>query len=323
MVKDSKAKRQKFNVTPNQSKQILSLFAEDLDPKEIGKSLRINITHVLKVIAVRRKPVQLQRRLPSAASREVVPVNIYSYSFNSSDLHWIVLQTGEARMISIPDFAFKFSSCVCELPGGALYFTGGGITLFRSNEVWCVEGLKDFGVVSKRPMLTKRGNHACVYVKGFLLVFGGYAISSPLVECERFDTSTERWDVLPKLLQPYVYLSAVAFEATNCVYVLGGDGNEVDELKLNNLKWRQLSLRLPYVSSRIPTFTVKGNDAEFFIVQGAGLLRVNPSLDELGVVRTLSQNIECSNGPSYFSNGVLYCTQGTNPPIVHLHIGAL
>jgi hypothetical protein len=104
-------------------------------------------------------------------------------------------------------------------------------------------------------------------------------------------------------------MSGVVIEKS--LYAIGGQdgkGNILDlvqRLSLESLTWDLLELRLPFAGCGIPCFKV--TDTEVYLVVNKTLcafagLKVRP-------IKTLTIDIQCVLGASYYHKGILYCFQ--------------
>lgn len=340
MVKRRRNKKPPCKVSKVTQTQILDLFKTGKLPEEIGKYLKVKITHVLQVITAKRRSPRLARlklTKPSSAtsgnasetlerrSFEVKPNCIYTSGIMYQDIHWIVLATGESRMVKLPQGNFTHHCCCTELPGGQLYFTGGGISIFKSRNVMSVAIKNDFANIEKPKMLTKRSSHSAVHYKGYLFVISGYAVGNYLKECEVFDLQTEKWDTLPSIPYPDILLSCIAYAPLNCLYAFGGSDLErkavIQVMDFNKLSWRCMSVILPGIPSKIVSFVLDNDSSQIMVVQDNLLLSFNPVLEQFDTVMTLSASVSCSNGTFCYSKGVLYWPSNYNPPLSQCFIG--
>jgi hypothetical protein len=171
-------------------------------------------------------------------------------------------------------------------------------------EVVRIDTLREFAVFAQPPMLTPRRAHACVYHAQFLYVIGG-AADEYLQECERYVCAENRWEALPPLPRASSRLSGVVLEGS--LYALGGSYEKgaldlVQRLRLSDLSWECMDLRLPQADFNIPCF----KDTQVYLVIKKTLYLFTGL--EVVPVKTLQYDIENWYGPSYYCRGSLYCS---------------
>jgi hypothetical protein len=180
--------------------------------------------------------------------QDSLPTFIYSYKYDTEQLHRTSLVTGEQSCHHIPSYRFKNSCCWSEVPGGSLLIiTGGGIP--EGREVVRIDTRREFAVAQCPPMLSPRAYHAAVYHTPHLYIFGGWDTNRHLSECERYVCAENRWEALPPLPRACSLTSGVVVESS--LYALGGyDGSYFDlvqRLSLESLTWELMLFRLPFV----------------------------------------------------------------------------
>eukprot|EP00359_Climacostomum_virens_P008217 CAMPEP_0204903850 /NCGR_PEP_ID=MMETSP1397-20131031/4519_1 /ASSEMBLY_ACC=CAM_ASM_000891 /TAXON_ID=49980 /ORGANISM="Climacostomum Climacostomum virens, Strain Stock W-24" /LENGTH=158 /DNA_ID=CAMNT_0052072555 /DNA_START=211 /DNA_END=684 /DNA_ORIENTATION=+ len=158
-------------------------------------------------------------------------------------------------------------------------------------------------------MLRERANHAVTYHDNYLYSIGGYDSSFYLRDCERFDVTLEKWEAFEPLPRACFCSSVIALEEPRCLYALGGgiDLHGIDliqRLKLDELRWDILELKLPDPSSYVACF--KLDESQVYFVIDTNLYCFTPRANSIKSVKALSEVISSFNGPSYYSNGVLY-----------------
>jgi hypothetical protein len=246
-----------------------------------------------------------------------LPTFIYSYENNSDMLLRTHLVTGEESCYRVPSYLFKCYSCCSELPGGSLLITGGRLSAVR--EVVKIDTLREFAVSQQPPMLTPRSLHTCVYHAPSLYVLGGWAGRS-LSACERFMCAESRWESVPPLPIACYEASGVVVEGS--LYALGGFNAQlldfVQKLRLEQLTWECLELRLPHTGSCIPC--LKSSDTEVYLVMHKTLYSFTPL--RVLPVRSLPEDNENWSGNSYYCRGTLYCAN-YDGAVTRLEIGSL
>jgi hypothetical protein len=232
-----------------------------------------------------------------------VPTFIYSYKYNTAQLHRTSLVTGEQSSLRVPSYTFKDGCCWSEVPGGSLLITGRGFPAVR--EVVRIDTRREFAACFCPPMLTSRYCHASVYHTPHLYILGGW-IGTYLRECERYVCAVNRWEALPPLPKACSQTSGVVVE--NSLYALGGyDGSFLDlvqKLSLESLTWELMQFRLPFAGYGIPCFKLR--DTEVYLVVNQTLCSFTAF--EVRSLKTLTENIQSWYGASYYHKGTLYCS---------------
>jgi hypothetical protein len=257
--------------------------------------------------------------LQAQLHEDTFPAFIYSYLGKTNQLHRTSLVTGAQSIHRVPSYQFKPGCCWSEMFGGSLIITGGGWPV-AVREVVRIDTCREFAVAQQPPMLTPRSLHAAVYHTQHLYVLGGHKGTIYLGECERYLCTEHRWEALPPLNRTCRAMSGVVVESS--LYALGGyDGTLLDlvqKLSLESLTWELMQLRLPHADGGFPCFKLK--DTEVYLVVNKTLcsftsLQIRP-------LKTLTEDIECWSGASYYRRGTLYCS--TNGGAVRSHeIGSL
>jgi hypothetical protein len=230
------------------------------------------------------------------------PKFIYGYREDTDQLHRTNLVTGQQTRHRVPSYQFKEGCCWSEVPGG-LIITGGGLPAVR--EVVRIHTRREFAATRCAPMLTPRRFHAVVHTTQHLYVLGGYN-EGCLGESERYVCSENQWEALPPLPRACTSMSGVVVKRS--LYALGGyDGSLLDlvqNLSLERLTWKIMKLRLPQLGHGIPCFKLR--DTEVYLVVNKTLC----SFTALQVLplKTLTEDINCWRGASYYHSGTLYCS---------------
>jgi hypothetical protein len=116
-----------------------------------------------------------------------VPTFIYSYEYNTDQLHRTSLVTGEHSSYRVSSYTFKGCCCWSEVPEGSLLITGGEDEAYRVvREVVRINTRREFAVAHCAPILTPRRMHAAVYHTPHLCILGGSNDDICLSECERY-----------------------------------------------------------------------------------------------------------------------------------------
>jgi hypothetical protein len=248
-----------------------------------------------------------------------VPTFIYSYSYDTDQLHRTSLVTGDHSSHRVPSYTFKGGCCWSEVPGGSLLITGGGSPTV--SEVVRIDTRKEFAVAHCAPMLTPRLAHAAVYHTPHLYTLGGWSGDTELSECERYVCAENRWEALPPLPRSCRYASGVVVESS--LYALGGyDGSSyldlMQKLSLESLTWELMHFRLPFAGGCIPCFQLR--DTEVYLVVNKTLYSFTAL--EVQPLKTLTEDFQCFGGASYYRRGTLYCSN-YDGGVCSLEIGSL
>jgi hypothetical protein len=233
-----------------------------------------------------------------------LPAFIYSYTEDTDQLHRTNQVSGEQLSHQVPSYIFKRGCCWSEVPGGSLLITGGGYPAV--SEVVRID-VGTFEVSSQRDMHTPRRAHAAVYHSQHAYVLGGNDFRS-LSECERYVCAENRWETLPSLPRACFGLSGVVVEKS--LYALGGAVglttalDLVQKLSLESLTWKLMQLRLPQADSGIPCFKLR--DTEVYLVVKKTLCSFTGL--EVRFLSTLTEDMKSWFGASYYSGGILYCS---------------
>jgi hypothetical protein len=170
---------------------ICELLTSGLSPEDISLALKIDIETVHQIIA--SEPMHRPRMVQHLKTQDLhapqlhedtLPTFIYSYKYNTDQLHRTNLVTGEHSSHRVPSYTFELGCSWSEVPGGSILITGGGYPdVVR--EVVRIDTRREFAVAHCPPMLTPRTGHAAVYHTPHLYILGGLN-ECFLSECERF-----------------------------------------------------------------------------------------------------------------------------------------
>jgi hypothetical protein len=174
-------------------------------------------------------------------------------------------------------------------------------------------------------MKTPRYVHGSVFYGGFLYVIGGHNTAA-LAECERYDSSQDKWQPIAPLPHATGYHEAIVCGYTRRIYILGGynstgDLDLIQEFELESQTWKLLEVKLPSKSHWIPCFRVK-NQALIYFILGGALHSFSPITYTLAKIKPVT-NIQSYNGPSYFAKGTLYYPYHGSGPLNKLVIGEI
>jgi hypothetical protein len=294
-------------VSQDTLKVICELTQKEFSPEAISYLLGLKVQTVLQVIA--RENFGSKHLNQEGSQCKQDPTYIYSYLYNTGQLHMTNLVTGEHSSHRVPSFTFTIGCCWSEVPGGSLLITGGEEDdLIAGREVVRIDTRREFAVAHCAPMLTPRLAHAAVYHTPHLYILGDENGSSKVLsECERYVCAENRWEALPPLLTACMNTSGVVVERS--LYALGGnDGSRaldiVQRLSLDCLSWELMQFRLPFAGCCIPCFKLK--DTEVYLVVGQTLCSFTAL--EVRPLKSLTQYIQSLFGASYYRRGILYCS---------------
>jgi hypothetical protein len=232
-----------------------------------------------------------------------VPTFIYSYEYETHQLHRTHLVTGEHSSHRVPTYTFKYGCCWSEVPGGSLLITGGEVPAV--GEVVMIDTRREFAVAHCSPMFTPRMAHAAVYHTPHLYILGGWS-GSYLSECERYVCAENRWETLPHLPRACNNTSGVVVESS--LYALGGSDDSlldlVQKLSLESFTWELMQFRLPFADFGIPCFKLR--DTEVYLVVKMTLCSFTAL--EVRPLKTLTEGMPSWYGTSYYYRGTLYCS---------------
>jgi hypothetical protein len=294
---------------------ILKLTLSGSSPEAISLALDLELQTVIQVIAKgdfgsknldqewsQCKQVPLAQEAMLQTQSEV-PTFIYSYLYDTDQLHRANLVTGEHSVYRVPSNTFK-EVCFCsEVLGGSVLITGGGYPAVR--EVVRIDTRREFAASHCTPMLTPRRRHAAVYHTPHLYILGGWN-DSYLRECERYVYAENRWEALPPIPKACSGTSGVVVESS--LYALGGYGDSsldlVQKLSLESLTWELMQFRLPFIGFDIPCFKLR--DTEVYLVVNKTLCSFTAF--EVRPLKMLTADIKCQFGVSYYRRGTLYCS---------------
>jgi hypothetical protein len=310
---------------------ICKLTLSGSTPEVISLALDLNVQTVIQVIARGNfgnkdleegnqcEQAQLAQEAMLQAQSEV-PTFIYSYDYNTDQLHRTSLVTGEHSSHRVPSHTFKHYSCWSEVPGESLFITGGwNQDQSGVREVVRIDTRREFAVAHCAPMLTPRAGHAAVYHTPHLYILGG-SNDKCLSECERYVCAENRWEALPLLPRACQGTSGVVVERS--LYVLGGhDGLVLDlvqRLSLESLTWELMQFKLPFAGYGIPCFKLR--DTEVYLVVNKTLCSFTAF--EVCSLKTLTEDIQSWFGVSYYRRGTLHCSNWKGG-VLSLEIGSL
>jgi hypothetical protein len=112
---------------------ILKLAHSGLSPDTISSCFRLSTPTVQRVIANdsmhKARVVQqlMTKDLQALQLQDTLPTFLYSYKYDTDQLHRTHLVTGEQSINRVPSYQFKVGCCWTEVQGGDLLITGGGV----------------------------------------------------------------------------------------------------------------------------------------------------------------------------------------------------
>jgi hypothetical protein len=261
--------------------------------------------------------LQATREALNHLHEDTLPSFIYSYEYDTDQLHRTNLATGEQSSHEVSSHTFKWGCCWSEVLGGSLLITGGGYPA-ATREVVRID-VGTFEVTPQPHMLTPRRWHAAVHHTQQLYVLGGHN-DRELRECERYLAAENRWEPLPPL--PRACRSASGVVVERSLYALGGhDGSPLDlvqKLSLESFTWELMQLRLPHAGCSISCFKLRDTDV-YLVVNATLCCFTGPQVYPL---KTLTTSIHGWCGPSYYSRGTLYSSDDEGA-VRTLEIGSL
>jgi hypothetical protein len=246
---------------------------------------------------------------------------IYNFQYSTTNLHKTNLSTGQESTTALTH-TFKAYSSLCESPEGILFITGGYNPV--TSEVVCINPTTN-AVTPKPPMKTPRYVHGSAFYGGFLYVIGGHNGSAVLAECERYDSSQDKWQPIAPLPHANYRQEAIVCGYTRKIYTLGGHGGSVildliQEFELESQTWKLLDVKLPSKSCYIPCFRVK-NQALIYFIQDGTLRSFSPITYTFANIKPVT-NIQ-SYRQCYYAKGTLYCPHWESCPLQKLVIGEI
>jgi hypothetical protein len=207
-------------------------------PEAISLALDLNVQTVLQLIA--RGDFGSKHLDQEGNQCKQDTTFIYSYMYNTGQLHRTSLVTGERSIHRVPSYRFMECCCWSEVPGGSLLISGGQNRDYdAAREVVRIDTRREFAATHCAPMLTPRIAHAAVYHTPHLYILGGRN-GRCLSECERYVCAENRWEALVPLPRACSGTSGVVVE--NSLYALGGHDESsfldlVQKLSLECLTW--------------------------------------------------------------------------------------
>lgn len=290
---------------------IRTLYNSTMSPLEISESLSFSIEEVEEVL----------EELAEISYTSIVPRYIFSYNWDSTEFYRMDIESGELVTHHFPN---KFISCIswCEIPGDFIYLSGGKISFYDYSRETSIVNIHTFEVTPKAPMNNLRFCHASAYYRGYVYVIGGQLLRENLVDCERYSIAKDEWEIIPSLPKASHGINSVIIEPTKCLYVIGGNTDEVQELNLLTLSWRVLPIQLPGQVFWYPVFRLSPEAFTIYFLYESKLYSIDPQEMQLEEVKTVSANFQAFCGPSYYNRSTLYIPNIYGAP-ERLEIGSI
>jgi hypothetical protein len=239
-------------------------------------------------------------------------MRIYSYDYRSGKVNWESLLNAETGVVK-PCRLIYIGACWVELPDRSLFFAGGFYSEGASQEAWRLNVTRDFSVVEVPLMHSHRYGHQVVYFQGFV-----YAICGGTNRTERYCLDTQEWQELEFCVTYLTKHSAIALEATQSIYVLGGrasaNTSTILAFSVVSLTWSALSVALPAAQVYLPCFKVPSHSSSIFFVHELTVYRLEALSLQLQSVKSTTEVVENDRAACYYWQGSLYCTE---------HLGSL
>jgi hypothetical protein len=262
----------------------------------------------------------LHHELAPPLHEQALPTFIYSYEFDTDQLHRTDLVTGEQSSHTVPQHTFNYGCSLNELPGGSILITGGlemsGRLVVLSKKVVLIEVQRGFAVSDKECMWYARRNHAAVHHAQYVYALGGFITSNSRSNqntwlgnlCERYVCAEDRWEVLPRMPRACQLVSAIVL--ADSLFTLGGfdwmsNTDWIQRLSLDSLTWELMEVKLPTSGRGIPCFKVC--DTKVLLVINKSLYSFTPLEIQLLRALNMHEDIRCY-GASLYSKGTLYCS---------------
>mmetsp|Transcript_11156 Transcript_11156/g.21938 ORF Transcript_11156/g.21938 Transcript_11156/m.21938 type:complete len:258 (+) Transcript_11156:28-801(+) len=247
----------------------------------------------------------------------------YTYGFYdcSSTLIKTNLATKQATSITCSSYSFEVDFRWAESQPGIIYISGGAYEFMGGcfNTVVKVSTFRDFAFTLMSPMQTARCSHESVVHQGFLYIISGYNHEGYLRECERLSLSENCWETLEPIPQASANGSAIVLGSF--LYFIGGKNEDehypIQRLNLVHLTWEVMAVPFPFSRSYIAVFKLHESKA-FFIIEHT-LYAFTPESTMIDVVKTLEDNDYVAYwGPSYYSDGILFCANSGPPRLYEI-----
>lgn len=231
----------------------------------------------------------------------------YIYCFSYDFLHRTQLETGHTFKSTLTGKFFSAHYNYCEVPGAQLFITGGPL-----REAVSLSTERDFAIVAKQCMLTERSSHGTACLGNYVYVVGGLRyLNLSTTECERYNLTEQRWEMIGPLIEACFCVNVVGVEGSY-LFVLGGinsyEMNKIQRFTVSSLSWDVLPTRLPVNSSELPCFKISPTSTSIYFIQIGSLFKLRTSLGSIEKVKDLSQNLTSSCGPCYFYKDTVYCS---------------
>jgi hypothetical protein len=289
--------------------------------------LRVFLPEVSKQVGAKLLKLKAQGRTNAAVSKKLwlkrhvvasyYEANATKFVYTYSDFEFYKRNTRTGNVVNADFLRYNFSrySSFAELPGEKVLATGG----YRPYRSYIIDTRREYAVTSTARMHIPRSTHSSVYYDKHV-----YAIGNSLV-CERYVCDDDYWEefaVLPAECNETVAMSIVLMEATQSIYLLGGQYHDEEEngydediilrLDLEILDFEVLKVRLPSPGSCIPSFVVSSESTTIYFILGHYLYSLDTLTNEIELNRMISKKLPLFI-PCYFAEGNLYYSPRFGP----------
>mmetsp|Transcript_25759 Transcript_25759/g.45343 ORF Transcript_25759/g.45343 Transcript_25759/m.45343 type:complete len:359 (-) Transcript_25759:71-1147(-) len=305
----------KTSLSPNNVMCALSSRDRGCTNEEIAVWVGVELSSLEEFLPKRHDIVK-----PSGASRS--PSCIYSYSMYNSNFCRLSLTSMKLTQFPFGDTFFKDGSALTVVPNGVIWVTLGDF----ASQNHSIDTLREFSRIVQPKMYGQRKRHAAVYYSGHLYVIGGIAHSS-LNTCERYSFNEGTWTTVSSLRLEVHSASAVACEATDCLYALGGhlqamnrETNIIQRYYVSLDKWDFMELMLPSVALNLPCFAFDGklyvyiNWQHMVHNESGSLYKLDLTNEAITKVKNLNMRITSPLDYTVYLDGTLYTSNDRGTP---------
>lgn len=249
------------------------------------------------------------RNVKKPKNSESHPKFIYSFTCDTNKLYKTPIGLGKQTCHQLHNYLFKSGAAWTPDFRGNILLTGNyyppstGFTIIDPN--------RDYAIKEATPMLIGRGFHGSVFYRNCLYVIGCF-IARKLSQCEKYEFEESKWTMLEPLPEACFNTTVVVPDGSQYLYAIGGSKgfgksnlNMIQKLSLEMYSWKVLHLDLPWAGSNIACFNFQEN---IYFVTGNTLFNFNPNTEKCQLMKTLSRVVRGVGGPSYYSEGKLYCS---------------
>jgi len=278
----------------------------------------------------KRLRVKSKRKRAKKQDEESYPNTIYSYTFGSSQLHWLNMAEDSSQTVSIPNHVFPQLSSWVQLPSGSLFFTGGINPSSSKYESRCFEIDPEALTVENRPsMNVTRHSHGSLYIEGKVYAIGGYNDNDIVSQCEVYDCDEEVWTSIQSM--PF---SLYSFGITENVqkrsllafggYSVEGDFNiYVQEYFIDSNTWETWPSQVHYPQSEVQCFKVSRESTDVYLIDSASLYKVDTATRQETLVKSgVACYFNSLQGPCYYFDEKVHLANNTST-VLSFPIGQL